>query len=265
MQELLLRGKSIGKIKGILFDKDGTLVNSEKHLIKLASQRILEAINICKQNNYSSRLISEIHLLLLKAYGLTLDGINPNGAIAIASRKDNLISTATVFSLVGEHWSKAVNYATYIFNKADETMAFSNHEYRYKELEPGLLNFINILHRNNIKLAIISNDSRNGIYTFLKDKKLEKKIPIFLGSDDNPQKPSPGAIKKVCKLINLKASECALIGDSDTDLKMASESNIAIILGYTGGWKTPPLLYEYHHMFHHWDELSLQQAYIIKS
>ncbi len=46
MPQLELRGKSIGKVDCIIFDKDGTLTNSEKHLFRLANLRILEAIAI---------------------------------------------------------------------------------------------------------------------------------------------------------------------------------------------------------------------------
>ena len=43
MQEILLQGNPIGSVNGILFDKDGTLVNSEKRLLMLAKLRISEA------------------------------------------------------------------------------------------------------------------------------------------------------------------------------------------------------------------------------
>ena len=50
MSTLLLKGSPIGKIKGILLDKDGTLSNSENHLITLGSLRLSQAINLFESN-----------------------------------------------------------------------------------------------------------------------------------------------------------------------------------------------------------------------
>ena len=58
--------------------------------------------------------------------------------------------------------------------------------------------------------------------------------------------------------MNLKISECALIGDSDTDLKMAKAAGVAVAIGYTAGWEKPPLLSEHHHLINHWNELSFK-------
>ena len=40
MAELFIRNSSVGFIKGIIFDKDGTLSNSEEKLLGLAKTRI---------------------------------------------------------------------------------------------------------------------------------------------------------------------------------------------------------------------------------
>ena len=43
MPQLILKGIPIGEVKGVLFDKDGTLSNSENYLKELAFLRINEA------------------------------------------------------------------------------------------------------------------------------------------------------------------------------------------------------------------------------
>ena len=58
--------------------------------------------------------------------------------------------------------------------------------------------------------------------------------------------------------MNLKPSECALIGDADTDMRMACSGKISIALGFIGGWSEPPLIYEHHHLIKHWNELTFQ-------
>ena len=52
MPKLLLKGNSIGTaIKGVLFDKDGTLSNSEAHLMSLAQKRIKESKKITEESD----------------------------------------------------------------------------------------------------------------------------------------------------------------------------------------------------------------------
>ena len=48
MEDLLLKGQAIGKVNGILFDKDGTLINSEERLLELSRSRVSESINLFK-------------------------------------------------------------------------------------------------------------------------------------------------------------------------------------------------------------------------
>lgn len=106
MPQLCLRGKFIGSVKAILFDKDGTLVDSEKRLIALSQLRVKEAINVYKKISNSASAISKLKQFLYSAYGFSPQGIKANGSMAIASRSDNLISTATVFFYFGRKLAK---------------------------------------------------------------------------------------------------------------------------------------------------------------
>ena len=49
MPELLIRNSSVGIIKGIIFDKDGTLSNSEECLLELAIYRLDFSGKKCKK------------------------------------------------------------------------------------------------------------------------------------------------------------------------------------------------------------------------
>ncbi len=111
MQEILLRGESIGRVNGILFDKDGTLINSERRLLDLSKSRINEAKKQFNRDSYSHGEILKLENLLMKIYGIDSLGLNPNGLTAIASSQDNLISTATVFCMFNQNWSKSLEIA----------------------------------------------------------------------------------------------------------------------------------------------------------
>jgi len=44
MAELLIKNSSVGFIKAVIFDKDGTLSNSEEYLVELAKTRVEFAV-----------------------------------------------------------------------------------------------------------------------------------------------------------------------------------------------------------------------------
>ena len=60
MPTLFLRGDPIGIIKGVLFDKDGTLSNSEEHLLHLAKLRVQEASRLLTNQGASLNEINHL-------------------------------------------------------------------------------------------------------------------------------------------------------------------------------------------------------------
>ena len=259
MPQLWLRGDPIGDIKGVLFDKDGTLSNSERHLFKLAQLRIQQAIGLFKNQNASTNEISKLKCLLLSAYGLTKEGICPNGTLAIASRDNNLISTATVFCLLDKEWPNALEMASEIFGKVDALEGGAKVVAKQRVLLPGVLNLLQTLQKADIACALISNDTQEGILSFLRANNLEGNFSGVWSADNSPAKPNPKAVNELCKTLNLDPTECALIGDADSDLSMARKAGIGIILGYTAGWSTPPHLTQHQHLINHWNELNIHQ------
>ena len=81
----------------------------------------------------------------------------------------------------------------------------------------------------------------------------------YLWSVENkPSKPNPKAVIELCKKMNFNPSDCALISDADTDLKMAKEADVPIVIGFTGGWKNPPTLTEKQFIIGKLIELNIQ-------
>ncbi len=260
MTNLLLKGTPIGEIKGVLFDKDGTLSNSETHLIKLAEWRIQKALDLFAKEQKDSIQTAHLKNLLTKAYGLSPHGggINPNGMLAIAPYQDNLISTATIFSLLGKSWPCSLKLAQEVFISIESPKDSSSSKASdNRDLLPGALSFLKKLQQVNIKCAVISNDTSNGIEGFLTRNNIEQYITAYWSADFIPAKPNPEAVKGLCRKIKLYPSQCALIGDADSDLNMAKDAGIPLVLGYASGWSVPPQLKAHHHLIHHWDDLTV--------
>ena len=257
MPILLLKGKPIGSVKGILFDKDGTLTNSENHLLTVANQRIDLAIELLKSENIKEKELNKFKTLLRTAYGINEKEITPEGSTAIASRKDNLISMATVICMFDKNWSEAFDIANRVFTKVD---SLNNDGCKTKRpLLPGVNKMLNNLQAAQIRCGLISNDSKEGIEDFLKENSLKDKFYDYWSCESSPAKPNPSAVIEFCKKLKLKPCECALIGDSDSDLKMASLSGVNLVMGYVSGWSIPPKLRYGKELIYDWNDLSCQR------
>ena len=107
--------------------------------------------------------------------------------------------------------------------------------------------------------AVISNDDMAGIEHFLASHQLGAFFSGLWSAEHRPRKPDPAAVHGLCDQLGVRASRCALIGDANSDLRMAVAAGIPhqLALGYTAAWSSPPPLAEPHPLIHSWSELSL--------
>jgi len=252
MAMLMLRGVPIGTFDGVLFDKDGTLSHSEPHLLKLAEARIDAALDLWSTLGQSPN--PELRPLLSRAFGLEDGGLHPAGTLAVAARQDNLISTATVFCLLGCGWPQALELSERCFELVDQRHGNSSSP---SPLLPNADRVLQRLHDAGIQLAVISNDTRSGIQSFLNHHGLSDRFSDCWSADDQPRKPNPAAVHQLCQRLNLTPERCALIGDAETDLSMAQTAGIDCVIGYLGGWAKQPKLPSAEHLLMDWNELEV--------
>ena len=261
MAELLIRNSSFGFIKAIIFDKDGTLSNSEDHLVELAKTRIDFSENKFKDLKINNIKIWLLRRLLVSLYGLRRNSLSANSSLAIASREHNIISTATIFTLFGFDWFKSLSMGKKIFEEVD--IFLSNQKdniQKQRTLISGALDLLLTLKNKGVYIALMTNDTEEGIEEFIHRNKLKGIFDYFWSAEKKPSKPSPEAVIELCKKMNLKASECALISDADTDLKMAKEADIKLVIGFTGGWNNHPTLTEQRFSIEKLNELKIHSS-----
>ena len=260
MAELLIKNSPVGIIKAIIFDKDGTLSNSEDQLIELAKTRINFSENKFKKfklNKLKRWLLTKI---LAYVYGLKKNFLSANETLAIASREQNIISTATIFTLFGFDWFKSLSTSQEIFDEVDTF--FSNkkdNRLNQRTLITGALDLLVSLKKEGVRIALMTNDTQAGIEEFISQNKLNGIFDNLWSCENKPSKPNPEAIIELCKKMNYDPTECALISDADTDLKMAKEADIKVVIGFTGGWRKPPYLNEKKFIIQKYDELKVQR------
>ena len=260
MPKLLIRNSSIGYVKSIIFDKDGTLANSEEYLIELAKKRIEFT-----EKKFVDLKINKLKILLLRKILFTLYGLKnhylaSNAIMAIASRDQNIISTATIFTLFGFKWSESLLISHHIFDEVD--IFLSNQKESINKLKPlvsGAKDLLVSLKNEGICLALMTNDTKRGVEEFIAKNKLEGLFDYLWSSENKPSKPNPLAVIELCKRMNSNPSECALISDADADLRMAKEADISIRIGFTGGWIKAPSLNEKQFLLTKLNELNIQR------
>ena len=254
MAQLLLRETPIGTIDGVLFDKDGTLSHSEPHLLDLAERRINTALTLWSETRGTPE--PNLRATLSRAFGLEEGAaLHPGGTLAVAARQDNLASTATVFCLFGCSWPEGLSMAERCFNTVDRQVETSG------QPSPLLAHAETLLrrgHDHGLQLAMISNDTRQGIERFLEHHGLSKLFDCCWSAEDQPRKPDPQAVLRLCDRLKLAPERCALIGDAETDLRMARDAGIGCVIGYRGGWRLPPELPSAQHQLDSWDALNVK-------
>ncbi|AHF62899.1 HAD-superfamily hydrolase subfamily IA, variant 3 [Synechococcus sp. WH 8109] len=256
MAQLLLKGHPIGNFQGVLFDKDGTLSHSEPHLLALADARINKAVNIAQEQAPALKS-SELINTLRRTFGVDQGMLDPGGTLAVASRQDNIASTATVFCLLGCSWPQALYLAHTCFDAVDQDGMINSTQ---SPLIIGARHLLQDLHQQGVTAAVISNDTRSGIADFLAHHQLSGGFAGIWSADDHPRKPDPQAVLELCGRLGLPPQRCALVGDAETDLQMALEAGIGGVIGFTGGWKRAPELPSAQHLLHSWTDLALCTA-----
>ena len=261
MAELFIKQSSVGFIKAIIFDKDGTLSNSEEYLLELAKTRIKFLENKLKKLKINNIKILLFKKLLIYIYGIKKNSLSANSSLAIASREQNIISTATVISLFGFDWFRSLSIGQEIFDEVDIFLSnLKGNRQKQRNLIHGALDLLVALKKERVFLALMTNDTQTGVEEFICKNKLKDIFDYLWSVDNKPSKPNPQAVIELCKKMNLHPSECAFISDADTDLKMAKEASIPIVIGFTGGWESPPTLTEKQFLIKKLNELKIHRS-----
>lgn len=216
-------------IQAILFDKDGTLANSESFLRSLGQKR--------------SRLIDAqvpgVQEPLLLAFGLERDQLNPGGLLAVGSRRENQIAAAAYVAETGRDWLDALEIARSGFAEADGFL-----QGKAKQTPPiaGTRDLLQILIPAGLKVGILSSDTPENVQEFLQAYQLEAYVHLARGVNVGLSKPDPELFRQVCAELEMTPEMTLMVGDSRADIAMAQTAGAAGCIGFTGGWSQPPKL-----------------------
>lgn len=180
--------------KGVIFDLDGTLVNSMR-VWENADYALAERYGFVPDDEYWSKVTSLSFL---------------EGAAYITNRF-NLNKTSSEI--------------------ADELYAMALHDYKYNiELKPGAENLLKMLSNDGLKVAIATSNVEEMTHAVLKKNGVFDYIDAFVYCDQvGKNKAFPDVYEAAAKALGLKASECYIFEDVPYALEGAKKSGAEVI------------------------------------
>ncbi len=182
------------KYKAIIFDLDGTLLNTLADL--------QNSVNVAlRQCNMPERTYHEIRKFVGNGVEHLMELAVPEG------RENSLFQQAlTIFK---EHYAVHCN---------DQT-----------DLYPGIKEMLSSLREKGWPLAIVSNKYQEGM-DILKEQYFSRYLSVAIGeTTDRPRKPAPDGVFEALKQLGISADEAVYVGDSEVDIATARNAGMDCI------------------------------------
>jgi phosphoglycolate phosphatase len=206
------------EIEAIIFDKDGTLVNSQQFLYELAQTRA----------HLIEREIPGIKQQLLSAFGIENEQLNSLGLMAVGSHQENKLVAAGYIAATGRTWFEALSIAHQAFQEANDNLP------KRAEAAPiftGVKEVLTKLSQKGFKLGILSADSTPAVEEFVNRYGLSNYIQLAMGVDSQLTKPHPDLFRQACKALGVTPEKTVMVGDSQGDIDMAKNAGAAGTIG----------------------------------
>jgi phosphoglycolate phosphatase len=215
------RDVTFSNIQAVIFDKDGTLEDSQVFLRELGQKRsrIIDA------------QIPGIGEPLLMAFGINGDTLDPTGLMAVGSRRESEIAAAAYIAETGRGWLEALKIARNAFEEADRYFKDAT----TSPLFAGSLEVLKYLSDVGLKLGILSAARTSRVQAFVKRHQLEPYIQLQQGVDEGPSKPDPALFLQACHTLGVEPASTLMVGDSVGDIEMARRAGAAGCIGICWG------------------------------
>lgn len=204
-------------IQAVIFDKNGTLEDSQTQLIKLAQ------ISAQKLNQLSPG----IEASLLKTFGVENNNLDLAGLMAVASRHETEIATAAYIAKTGTSWFESLRIARQTLDAAETEVGMP------APLFFGVRNLLQKLAIARLKLGILSAATTHEVTAFIKGHQLDHLIQLGMGVDGSISKPNPLLFINACQKLAVPPEQTLMVGDSIGDMQMAKNAGAAGCIGIT--------------------------------
>ena len=225
---LLTAGTCTREIDAVVLDKDGTLIDFEKAW----GGRLRRGIDVVGRVRNGGPGLRDALFAALGADPAT-GALHPDGPYVSGTIADCCTIAAGVLYGCGMPWHTA---------RATADTAFRPHLVsppRREELVPigDVTGQVSRLRSAGMRLAVITNDERDGTLSALAALGIAPSIDIVSCADDLgiTPKPAPDGLLAIARALGLAPSRLAMVGDSAGDLHAGRAAGCGLVVGVLSG------------------------------
>lgn len=212
-------GTSSWEVDGVLFDKDGTLLDFA-FLWGAWSSLLMDRLRYRAQDVNWETVLG----LCRVAEGFHYD---PLGPLAMGSNREIAALLAGHLYLSGMSWNEAITAVLSDMNYSSEQID----ELRPVQAMPGVITFIQQLSREGVPLGVVTSDDTGAAVKHLEWLGICAHFQVILGSDGVINgKPHPDLAIAACAKLQIAPERTLMFGDTKADIQMAREARLAGII-----------------------------------
>lgn len=210
-------------VGGIIFDKDGTLIDFEKFW----GPRTHAWVNaIALKRNFGPDFKQEMFAVL--GYSEEKNQVRAESPLAVASMQAINILAAGVISRFGVPWHEARILA----EDCAETTISSDDQMDEIFSMGDLVAVFGALKKAGIQIAVVTSDVRRMTERTLAVLGIDQLVDGMICGDDRlPNKPAPDAAWEIASQFNLELSQMMMVGDSLSDMQFAKNAGLGSRVG----------------------------------
>jgi phosphoglycolate phosphatase len=238
MVKIVHKNWDLDDIEGVLFDKDGTLIDSHIYwgrIIERRASAVIEYFNIDQSFFY--------RMFLALGYDCNEKKLLEQGPIALVSREQVIESFLRFLALENIVKADFIEISD-IFTA--EHKCFQQEIFNYINLLPGVIPVLEKLKEHGAKLTIVTSDSIINTEETIKYLKIEKYFDLIIGKESKKEPKHTGipALEAI-KQLGLEKEKTIAIGDAPMDIFMANNSKLKAGVGISTGQVKYEKLSEY--------------------
>ncbi len=224
-------------LKGIVFDKDGTLFDYAQVWAEVLSEAITTAFAEMGKNKGKHKRAQQAMLRLM---GIDDEGNTLSDGLVFTHKRRVIIKRYLMYC-IRYRIPVIKTFRVYHQNIKNSEMLVAE---RLKSLDFSMQQQLFAkLKERGYRIGIITSDTETSTQVFLSTMGLEHMVD-FLSTRDSKyhKKPHPQAFEAFCSRFSLSPSEVAMVGDTETDMKMARKAKAGYTIAVLSGSNDKKLL-----------------------